>query len=56
MTREEADAALDRISTMTDMADASDADWAVEAATENADLKKKIFQQMQEPAPPQNTN
>jgi len=32
------------------MARLADADWIVEAATENADLKKKIFQQMAEHA------
>lgn len=48
MTREEADSALSRVSVHTDMSDASDADWVVEAATENADLKKKIFKQMSE--------
>ena len=46
MTREEADSALARITCVTDMADASDADWVVEAATENSDLKKKIFVRM----------
>ena len=46
MTRDEADAALGRITGLSNMADASDADWVVEAATENADLKKKIFTQM----------
>jgi len=46
MTRDEADAALARISSLSNMGDASNADWVVEAATENADLKKKIFTQM----------
>lgn len=46
MTREQADEALSRITSIPDMGDAADADWVVEAATENSDLKKKIFQQM----------
>jgi len=46
MTRDEADAALANITGLSNMADASDADWVVEAATENAELKKKIFTQM----------
>ena len=46
MTQAEADEAAARISYHQDMTDAKDADWVVEAATENADLKKKIFQQM----------
>ncbi len=50
MSQDEADAALARIQTTTEMARLADADWIVEAATENADLKKKIFQQMAEHA------
>ena len=46
MTQDEADAAANRITYTTQMADAKDADFAVEAATENADLKKTIFQEM----------
>ncbi len=46
MTREEADAAIARISYVTDMNDAKAADWVVEAASENIAIKKKIFQQM----------
>ena len=46
MTQEQADAAVALISYHGDMADAKDADWAVEAATENVELKKKIFGQM----------
>jgi 3-hydroxybutyryl-CoA dehydrogenase len=46
MTQADADAALARISYVADMAAASGAEWAVEAATENIDLKKKIFQSM----------
>ncbi len=46
MTQADADAAMNRLSYHTAMADANDADWVVEAATENLDLKKKIFQEM----------
>ena len=46
MTREEADSTLARISPVTNMEEASDADWVVEAATENIDVKKSLFQQM----------
>lgn len=46
MTQADADAAMKRLSYHTAMADAKDADWVVEAATENLDLKKKIFQEM----------
>jgi len=43
----DADAALKRICYVTDLAEAKGADWVVEAATENVDLKKKIFKAMQ---------
>lgn len=46
MTQAEADEAASRISYHAEMDKAGGADWVVEAATENADLKKKIFQQM----------
>ncbi len=46
MTQDEADAAKERIVAVTSMADASDADWVVEAATENIDVKKSLFQEM----------
>ncbi|MAD19955.1 MAG: 3-hydroxybutyryl-CoA dehydrogenase [Planctomycetaceae bacterium] len=46
MTQAEMDAALARISYVGDMADARTADWAVEAATENPEVKAKIFQSM----------
>ena len=46
MTQAEMDAALARISYVGDMADAKLADWAVEAATENPEVKAKIFQSM----------
>jgi len=48
MTQADADAAIGRIRYVGDMADASAADFAVEAATEDAGLKKKIFWQMLE--------
>ena len=48
MTQQQADEAAANIIYCQSIADAKDADWAVEAATENADLKKKIFQQMAE--------
>jgi 3-hydroxybutyryl-CoA dehydrogenase len=46
MSQEDADAALGRIGYHAAMAEAKDADWAVEAATESVDLKKKIFGEM----------
>ena len=46
MTQAEADEAAARITYHAEMGKAGGADWVVEAATENADLKKKIFQQM----------
>ncbi|MDG2054046.1 MAG: 3-hydroxyacyl-CoA dehydrogenase NAD-binding domain-containing protein [Phycisphaerales bacterium] len=48
MTQDEADLAAGRISYVSDMAAASQAEWVVEAATEQAETKKKIFQQMHE--------
>jgi len=51
MTKAEADEAAGRISYHADMSEAAETDWAVEAATENADLKKKIFWQMLEAFP-----
>lgn len=48
MTQEQADQAAGLISYLQDMAEAKHADWAIEAATENVGLKKKIFQQMVE--------
>ena len=43
----DADAALGRITYCTEMAQAKDAEWAVEAATENVEIKKKLFKAMQ---------
>ncbi|MBC8203120.1 MAG: 3-hydroxybutyryl-CoA dehydrogenase [Planctomycetes bacterium] len=48
MTQEESAEAIARLSYVTSMAEGSDAGWAVEAATENVDIKKKIFIQMNE--------
>ena len=52
-TRAEADACLGRIAYAPSMADARGAEWVVEAATENIELKKRIFREMQAafPAP-----
>jgi 3-hydroxybutyryl-CoA dehydrogenase len=47
VTQVDADSALSRIRYVTEMSDAKDADWVVEAATENVEVKKKIFQLMQ---------
>jgi len=46
MTEEEGVVALSNLSYGTSMQDAEDADWAVEAATENIEVKKEIFKQM----------
>ena len=52
LTVEDKAAALGRIQPFTDLSDAlTSADLVVEAATENQDLKAKIFQQMDEAAP-----
>jgi 3-hydroxybutyryl-CoA dehydrogenase len=48
MTQAEADAARGRISYHASMTEAKAADFVVEAASENADLKKKLFWQMLE--------
>ena len=42
----EGEQTLGRISYHEEMRDAKGADWVIEAATENVELKKKIFQQM----------
>ena len=47
LAQDAADAALKRICYVTSMAEAKSADWVVEAATENVELKKKIFKEMQ---------
>ena len=52
LTEEEKMAALSRIATYTQMAEAlQDADLVVEAATENIDLKMKIFESIDQYAP-----
>ena len=48
MTQTESDSARARISYVSSMSDSSDAQWAVEAVTENIEIKKKIFIQMEE--------
>ncbi len=51
MTEAEKDALLENVQTSTDMQAFADCDFIVEAATENVDLKLKIFQQLDEIAP-----
>eukprot|EP01012_Entosiphon_sulcatum_P067041 TRINITY_DN96549_c0_g1_i1.p1 TRINITY_DN96549_c0_g1~~TRINITY_DN96549_c0_g1_i1.p1 ORF type:complete len:261 (+),score=38.28 TRINITY_DN96549_c0_g1_i1:47-784(+) len=52
MTEDAKNQALGRITTYTDMAEAvKDADIVIEAATENIDLKIKIFQQLDQLCP-----
>ncbi len=46
MTQGEADEAASRISYHTELGEAADSDWAVEAVIEDADLKKDVFRQM----------
>lgn len=48
MTEEEATTALGRISYNDTMSTASDAEWVIEAATENLEIKKSLFADMQE--------
>jgi len=43
MTQDEADTATALLSYHTDLADASDADWVVEAASEDVSVKKQLF-------------
>jgi 3-hydroxybutyryl-CoA dehydrogenase len=47
-TQEDADGMLSRIHNVADLSEASGADWAVEAVTENLELKKTIFGMMRE--------
>ncbi len=47
LTRAEADVVAARVSYHADLAEAADADWAVEAVLEKIDLKKDVFRQMQ---------
>lgn len=52
LTEENKKAALDNITSVTDLAEGvKNADLVVEAATENAELKLKIFKQMDDSAP-----
>jgi 3-hydroxybutyryl-CoA dehydrogenase len=52
MSAEEKDAVLGRIKTSVDIKDMADADFVVEAATENEPLKFKIFQNLDEVCKP----
>ncbi len=47
MTQADADAAAARVTYVATMAQAKSAGWAVEAATEQVEVKKKIFREMQ---------
>lgn len=51
MSEEEKDAALARITYCPTMGDAASADWAIEAATENPEVKAALFTQMKETFP-----
>ena len=53
MTAEQKAAALGRIKTATELAALKDADLIIEAATENLDLKLKIFKQLDDLAKPE---
>lgn len=46
MTKAQGDEALAKISYHADMSDAKGVDWVIEAATENLEVKKKIFEKM----------
>jgi 3-hydroxybutyryl-CoA dehydrogenase len=46
MTQAQADETLARISYHADMGEAKNAEWVIEAATENLEVKKKIFEKM----------
>ncbi len=48
MTQPDADDAAERITYHTDMADAADTDWAVEAIVEDLALKQKVFAAMKD--------
>jgi len=53
ITREQAEAVLSRIKVTTDLAAAvKEADFVIEAVFENLDLKKKVFREVDELAPP----
>ncbi len=53
MTEDQKSKLLGHVQTSTDMKAFADCDFIVEAATENVDLKIKIFQQLDEVAPPE---
>ena len=46
ISQSDSEAALSRIEHVTELSASADADWVVEAATENVELKKSIFAQM----------
>ena len=46
ISQADSEAALSRIDHVTELSASADADWVVEAATENAELKKSIFLKM----------
>ena len=46
LSKKEGDLALEKLNYVSTMQEANDADWVVEAATENIDIKKSIFIQM----------
>ncbi len=48
LTSDESSNAQSLLTYTTKMGDASSADWAIEAATENVEVKKKLFQMMRE--------
>ena len=48
MTKDEGDASRSLLSYVSSMQEGCDADWSVEAATENVDIKKTIFAQMED--------
>ncbi len=52
MTKEEKDAALDRIKLSANLRDLSAVDFVVEAATENQEIKFQIFRDLDEICPP----
>jgi 3-hydroxybutyryl-CoA dehydrogenase len=43
LSREEADAAVDRITGTTDLGDLADCDYVIEAAVENMEIKRSVF-------------
>lgn len=52
MSKEMMEVVIARITASTDLFDASEVDLVIEAATENMDIKKKIFAQLDQIAPP----